>query len=61
MKLVMEGKIPPRPEQIIPSSSKKGNDLWMMLADCWALDPKTRLKATDVRERVSVFVPLPTA
>ncbi|CAE6457102.1 unnamed protein product [Rhizoctonia solani] len=45
--MVMEGKHPERPMDIIPET-KAGNLLWDLLSACWSYDPKERPSAKEV-------------
>ncbi|KAG9121303.1 hypothetical protein FRC07_002781 [Ceratobasidium sp. 392] len=36
---------PRRPESTIPTGSKRGDDLWSLLKQCWSWDPKDRPEA----------------
>ncbi|KEP45504.1 tyrosine kinase catalytic domain protein, partial [Rhizoctonia solani 123E] len=46
--VLLQKKIPSRPEQIIPTKSIDGNKLWAILTQCWSYDPKIRPSARAV-------------
>lgn len=54
----VDGQIPLRPENTLPSNSHDANVLWTLLVDCWAYAPKDRPSAEDVIKVVSSTRPL---
>ncbi|CAE6483435.1 unnamed protein product [Rhizoctonia solani] len=48
--VVVQRKIPSRPEKLVPERSVNGNTLWSILTKCWSYDPKDRPSARDVWE-----------
>ncbi|CUA76983.1 Serine/threonine-protein kinase mos [Rhizoctonia solani] len=40
--VVLEKKMPDRPQNVIPANSADGNKLWAILTRCWAYDPSDR-------------------
>ncbi|KAG8736308.1 hypothetical protein FRC10_009470, partial [Ceratobasidium sp. 414] len=54
--MVMVLKEPPaRPEAHIPSGSRHGDALWLLLKRCWANEPEERPKASEVAEIMHGF------
>ncbi|KAG9073667.1 hypothetical protein FRC06_011220, partial [Ceratobasidium sp. 370] len=47
-RVVVQSRMPERPERSIPSLSKHGDDLWALLLQCWSYDPQARPSATHV-------------
>ncbi|KAG8735004.1 hypothetical protein FRC10_011093 [Ceratobasidium sp. 414] len=52
MAAIFSNKHPPRPENVIPSSSKQGDALWSLLIQCWDRNPAARPTAVEVRDRI---------
>ncbi|KAF8603656.1 kinase-like protein [Ceratobasidium sp. AG-I] len=48
--VLVKRQLPTRPDECIPSRSRKGNDLWAMLGRCWSYEPNARSKIDEVRE-----------
>ncbi|EUC67720.1 tyrosine kinase catalytic domain protein, partial [Rhizoctonia solani AG-3 Rhs1AP] len=46
--VLLQKKIPTRPEKFIPTKSIDGNKLWAILTKCWSYDPKSRPSARAV-------------
>ncbi|KAG8699584.1 hypothetical protein FRC08_005212 [Ceratobasidium sp. 394] len=44
---------PPRPDIFIPYESSVGDVLWRMLESCWDPDPKSRAKASSIRDMMA--------
>ncbi|KAF8593106.1 kinase-like protein [Ceratobasidium sp. AG-I] len=50
---IIEGRLPERPEHIIPTKSRQGDFLWSLLSRCWDREVKSRPTAKDVADAVS--------
>ncbi|KAF8604112.1 kinase-like protein [Ceratobasidium sp. AG-I] len=48
--LLFSEEVPLRPEDSIPSSSKDGDTLWVLLTACWARDRESRPSADQARD-----------
>jgi hypothetical protein len=52
---ITQNRLPKRPEMHIPTSSRQGDFLWLLLGRCWAAEPGTRPTAAHVRDNVSAL------
>ncbi|KAF8603654.1 kinase-like protein [Ceratobasidium sp. AG-I] len=48
--VLVKRQLPTRPNEYIPSQSRKGNDLWAMLERCWSYEPSARPEIYEVRD-----------
>ncbi|KAF8602353.1 kinase-like protein [Ceratobasidium sp. AG-I] len=53
MYAIVEGRLPERPEDSIPTKSRQGDFLWSLLTRCWDHVVESRPTAGDVRDSVS--------
>ncbi|KAG9077023.1 hypothetical protein FRC06_009141, partial [Ceratobasidium sp. 370] len=51
--ILVDKETPARPEENIPSNSKHGDILWLLLQSCWEYEPEKRPSATEVARIVS--------
>ncbi|KAG8729661.1 hypothetical protein FRC12_020818 [Ceratobasidium sp. 428] len=56
---IMQKKLPPRPENQIPSDSNDGDRLWELITRCWTEDTAKRPDAVEVGEIVSLYTTKP--
>lgn len=52
---IAQGRFPERPEDSIPTESKRGDVLWSILIRCWHLAAKSRPSANFVKEKVIIY------
>lgn len=53
MYAIVEGRLPERPEDSMPTKSRQGDFLWSLLIRCWDCIVESRPSASDVRDSVS--------
>lgn len=58
MAIVINKRIPARPEADIPTHSKSDNKLWHLLTECWAYEPEHRPNAEKAQIMVGFSVAL---
>lgn len=51
-KVLDRREIPERPMDYFPLGCSQADDLWGLLTQCWAFDPKARPSAAEVKESV---------
>jgi hypothetical protein len=56
--VLVRKEYPTRPLEHIPQQSRKGDQLWDMLERCWSFEPARRPKMPEVRDSVSVCMPV---
>lgn len=54
--IVLKKQVPGRPEEHLPTDSKRDNMLWSLLEWCWAFESKRRPSAKQVRDEVSILL-----